>query len=385
MTIDPLKILTKRIRVRSLILLALMIGFICFSVFLFFQWVDPSLDGRTDRHIAADSVTYISAADALREGREDIYLTVALSTFPNTLLCPILLALLFKSTFAMVLADYAMFFLALILLKKSFSFSTGIFVGLLLLNATTTISLLSVNKEIVDVVAVSIFFFARQRRRYGVLLLALMLAVFNRFDVCIVMLLFLVADSKLNPWRNRRVITMAALIAVLSVALPLFASGILNARFREEVGSHTLAWFNALEMHYLFAVAVIPKIGMTLFSALITDPFKIATYYDYSDLANSSILYSNNFATAVVIVFLAWKRRLTVSSDLVYFALLGLITVAVSMETTQRYIYFVYVILCLQAAKKGTMEKEGSVSFNNKQDDRGNGVSLPFGKKAAFD
>jgi len=92
-------------------------------------------------------------------------------------------------------------------LKRSFSFSTGIFVGLLLLNATTTISLLSVNKEIVDLLAVSIFFFARRRHRNGVLLLALMLALFNRFEVCIVMLLFLLAESKLNPWRQRRVVT----------------------------------------------------------------------------------------------------------------------------------------------------------------------------------
>ena len=104
-------------------------------------------------------MTYIKAADALREGREDIYLTAALSSFPNTVLCPVLLAFVLKSTFAMVLADYAMFFLALALLKNSFSFSTGVFLGLLLLNATTTISLLSVNKEIVDFLAVSLFFF----------------------------------------------------------------------------------------------------------------------------------------------------------------------------------------------------------------------------------
>jgi hypothetical protein len=333
---------------------------------LFFQWVAPSLDGRTEQHIAADSGTYIAAADALREGREDIFLTVALSSFPNTVLCPILQAFVLKSTFAMVLADYAMFFLAIFLLKRSFSFSTGIFVGLLLLNATTTISLLSVNKEIVDLLAVSIFFFARRRHRNGVLLLALMLALFNRFEVCIVMLLFLLAESKLNPWRQRRVVTIAVLIAALSVMLPLFVSESLNEQFAGVSEAHSIAWLGTLEMHYLYAVAVFPKIGNMLFGALIVHPFKMETYYVYSDIANSSILYSNNLATMVVFVILAWKRRLSVRLDLIYFAMLGFIIMAVTMTTVQRYIYFAYVLLCLLAAQTEAEEPVGTISVHKR-------------------
>jgi hypothetical protein len=383
MTVDPLKILSMRIRVMSLILFALLIVYIGFSFFLFFEWVAPSLDGRTDRHIAADSLTYITAADALREGREDDILTVALTTFPNTVLCPILLALVFKSTFAMVLADYAMFFLVLVLLRKSFSFSTGVFVGLLLLNATTTISLLSVNKEIVDLLAVSIFFFARRRHHKSLLLLALMLAIFNRFEVCIVMLVFLLAESKLNPWRHRRVITMVALTVVMSVTLPLFLSETLNSRLEVISDSRIYAWINGLEMHYLFAFAVIPKVVHTLFSIFITHPFNVETYYRFSDIANTSIPCSNNLANAVVFVILAWKRRLSVQSDLVYFSMLGFIIMAVSMVTVERYIYFAYVLLCLHAAQSGIGEPARDISLH-KQGGRGRYASLPDNNEVAF-
>jgi hypothetical protein len=277
-----------------------------------------------------------------------------------------------------------MFFLALFLLKRSFSFSTGVFVGLLLLNATTIISLLSVNKEIVDLLAVSILFFARRRRRNGLLLLALLLAFFNRFEVCIVMLTFLLAESKLNPWRHRRVLTMAALVGVLTVVTPLFAWKSLNVHFVGEVTeASTVAWLNTLEMHYLFAVAVIPKIAFTLLATLVAHPFKVETYYNYSDIANSSIIYSNNLATVVVFAILAWKRRLTVRSDLVFFAMLGFILMAISPVTVQRYVYFAYVLLCLQAAQNGSREPAGTISVRER-DVRGRDASLPDNKEAAF-
>src|SRR4051812_7154040 len=108
MNIDPVKILNTRIRVKAMILFGLMTIYICLSLCFFFQWVAPSLDGRTDQHIAADSGTYLYFADALREGRGDPYVLAALSSFPNTFWFPVLLALLLKSTFAMVIANYAM-------------------------------------------------------------------------------------------------------------------------------------------------------------------------------------------------------------------------------------------------------------------------------------
>jgi len=290
MAVDPLKILSTRFRVRSLVLFSLLLVYIGFSLFLFFQWIGPSLDGRTDQHIAADSATYIYFADSLREGREDPFVIAALSTFPNNLWLPVLVALALKSPLAVVLANYTMFFLALILWKKCYSFSLGVFVALLLLNATTTISLLSVNKEIVDLLAVSIFFFAWRKRRHGVLLLALMLALINRSEVCLVMILFLLAQSKLNPFHRRRVITIAVLITGLSLMLPLAVSNTLSQRFEEASSAQTVALLDSLEMHYLYGVAVIPKIAENLFGELLNVSKWKTLFVGSSDVANSYIL-----------------------------------------------------------------------------------------------
>ena len=352
MNFNPLNILSRGFRVRSLIVVGLMAIYVAFSLFLFVALVAPSLDGRSDQHLAADSATYIYFADALREGRADPYIIAALASFPNTLWCPVLLALVLKSTFAMVVANYAMFFLALAFLKRAYSFSAGSFLVLLLLNPTTTISLLSVNKEIVDLLVISVFFLGYRRHRFGLILIALAIALFNRYEVCIVMLVFLLAESRMNPWRRRRVLTMVVLTIVLSVMLPLFASSTLANRFEEASQGGVIVWLDSLEMHYLYAVAVFPKIMQNLFGEIVN----LSTWralFNPLDIANSYIIFFNNLSTMLVLAILVWKRALLARFDLIYFAILGSIITAVSLVIQPRYFYFVYVVLCLKAAQPG--------------------------------
>ena len=370
MTVDLVKILSKPIRIRSVILTILMLAYVFFSLFLFFQWVAPSLDGRLDQHIAADSSTYIYIADVLRDGRPDPSVAVALASFPNTLWVPVLLALVLKSTFAMVIADYAMFILALYLFKKSTPCSIATLAGLLLLNATTTISLLSVNKEIVDLLVVSLFIFARRKRSYTLLFLVLLLALFNRFEVCMVLFLFMFVESRMNPWRQNRRLTIIVLLVVLSVLLPLMASRTLAAHFEEASTSNTITFLDILEMHYLYGLAVIPKIAENLFAELI-NVSKWVHSYSLSDLANSYIVLSNNLATFVVFIVLSSRRALTLRSDLIYFATLGSIIMAIALVVQPRYFYFVYVVLCLQAALPKEYRRSGDIRLSRRCEEMG--------------
>lgn len=349
--VSPLVILTKPFKVKSFIVLTLTVVYIAGSMVIFFQWVNPTLTGQVDQHIAADSTVYIGFADALRSRNADPILLASLFTFPNTLLCPVALALLFKSTFSQMVADYLMFFLALALLRKSVSFAMGPFLALLLLNATTTISLLSVNKEIVDLLAISLFLFARYKRHGFLLLLAILLAAFNRFEVAVVMLCYVFANSKLNPFRQKRAVALIALVFALSVLLPLALSKDLNQRFEEAEGGHTIALLDALEMHYMYWAAVIPKTAECLFGELLSFYSRLQIYQDGSDLANSYIILSNNVANVVVLCVLMWRRRLTVSEDLTYFAFLGWIIMSIALVIQPRYIYFAYVLLCLEATR----------------------------------
>jgi hypothetical protein len=346
---DPVRALTRPIPVRTWLLVGSLFVFVCFSFALLAMVVAPSLDGHTNMHIAADSGAYMSLADGLRDARTAPAIAAVIFFTPNTLLMPVLLALALKSVFAIAIANYALLFVAICLLKRAFRFSTGAFVGLLLINATTIISLISVNKEIVDLVAVSMFLFGYQRRRRGVLLLSLALALLNRFEICVVMVVFLIAVSRLNPQRARRGTSLIVLILALSIALPMLAPGTLSERFGDVQGGFIASGLDYLEVHYLYIIALVPKVAQNLLGSLVNIPVEL-NYLRDGDIANSVVLFSNNLADAIVLLVI-WRRRMfRLREGLIYFAAMGSIITAVSPLIQVRYFYFVYVVLCLQAA-----------------------------------
>lgn len=325
-------------------------AYVLFSLLIYLRWVAPSLDGRTDQHIAADSTTYIYFADALREGRPDPVVAAGLSSYPNTLWCPVLMAFLIKSTFSMVIANYAIFFLAIILLRKSIRFSSFGFMGFMFLNATTTISLLAVNKEIIDLLVVALFFFGLRKRYFSITAFAIALALFNRYEICIALCLFLLLTSGANPWRQKRAIMLALLVVVMSVCLPLFASKILSTRFEEVTQGHTVVVLDFLEMHYLYAVAVIPKITQIMFAELVNFQ-KLPAYFEFSDIANTYIVFLNNLASLIVLCVLIKKRKFSLGNDLIYLAMIGWVVMAIAVVIQPRYFYFSYCLLCLSASQ----------------------------------
>jgi len=345
-----LNIAIKPVPIRSWLFAGILVWYISLSVFIFYQWVGPSMDERSDQHIAADSVTYLAFADSIREHRQDPLVIARLSSFPNTLWMPVLIALVLKSTFIIVVANYVAFFASIALLERSFSFSTKIFVGFLLLNPTTTISLLSVNKEMIDLLAISLFLFAFRNGRRILLLIALVLALLNRFEVLVVMATFLVVQTRLNPWRRKRALTLVLLVILLSIMLPLSLAENLSARFEEASSGGLIALLDSLEIHFLFGVAVIPKIAENFFGMLI-NPATWTALSNFSDLANSYILLFNNLASAIVVLALIKKHAFSIRSDIVYLAMIGSILMSVSLVIQPRYFYFVYVLLCLRAAQ----------------------------------
>lgn len=349
MRFDPVSLLSKRFSVRSLILAIIFSFYIAASFVVYFEWIAPSLQGKTDQHIAADSSTYMYFAQSLRSGSPDPLVIASLASFPNTLWSPVLIALALPNPLAIVIADYAMFFVSLWLLIKGVRPSMSRFLTFMILNATTTISLLSVNKEIIDLLVTCTFLYGYSRRRLVVIALALGVALLNRFEVCAVMLLFLVLQSRLNPVRQRRGLSLFLIAVALSVILPLSASANLSVRFAEASAGGVVKLLDQLEMHYLFVVSVIPKIGENLFGMLIS-PGSWAKFSDFSDLANSYILFLNNLATAVVLLVLAERRKLSLDSDIMYFAALGCIVMSMSLVIQPRYFYFVYVLFCVEAS-----------------------------------
>lgn len=350
MNLNIAKIFDRRIRFISCLLFPVLLLYILISLGIFSEWVQPSLNGLTDDHIAADSTTYIYFADSFREGHPDPFVVGAMTTFPNNFWLPVLLAFLFKGTMAMVLVNYAMGVTTVLLLRKCVSVDMWLFLVLLLLNATTTISLLAVNKEVVDALAVAIYLFSREKKSWLLLLLAVVISLVNRFEITMIMIVFMMVESCPNPIRRRRALTLGMLVLGLSVLLPLLASGQLAARYEEASSAGVVNFLDQMELHYFYFVAVIPKVLENLFGEIL-NVSKFSSY-SFSDPANSYFLLSNNLACAAVIALLVLRRRLSLKSDLVYFCAVGCVIMAISLVIQPRYFYFIYVLLCLKAAER---------------------------------
>jgi hypothetical protein len=353
--LDIARLISKPRKLGVWLFAASMAIYVLLSLYLFSQWINPSLDGRTDQHIAADSSTYIHMGEVIREGRNEPWVFAALSSFPNTLWMPVFIALVLKNTSLMAIVNFLIFAVAISLFRRSSSINGALFVILLLLNPTTTVSLLSVNKEIIDLLAVALFIYFLSTDKKWSLGCALVLSLLNRYELCVAFLIFLGLRSRLNLWRCRRWLTLMLLLAALSALLPLLASRTLAEHFVEASEGGAIAFLDSMEMHYLFILASAPKIIETFFGEII-NPYKVAKY-DFQDLANSYILFFNNFASVIVLLVLGWKRLLTIKLDWIYLALTIAIIMSISLVVQPRYFYACYVLLCFQAAHSQTQRR----------------------------
>lgn len=357
---NPLQLVRRTLPFSSWVSLLILGSYAVVAAFAFVQVVNPSLKGESTQHIAADSATYIYMADVLREHREDPWVYESLSGFPNTLWMPVAIAFVLNSTALTVLFNAVLFLIAVYLCRRIVPLNTIEFCTLLALNATTAISLLSVNKEVVDFFVLALFYFALIRRRRIMLLTALVLAFFNRYEVFVAFLIFIGAISRWNPWRERRWRTLLLLLLGFSVLLPVSVSHSLSSRFQEAEGGGLVTLLDQMEMHFLFFAASLPKIAENLFGALI-NPTMFA-HFGELDLANSWILVLNNIATVFVLFRLGMKHRLSrrsIELDWMYLMAITSIVMSIALVIQPRYFYLVYVILCFETARRKTATDAG--------------------------
>ncbi len=325
-------------------------------ILLFLSWVQPSLTGENNHHITADSGTYIYFAEALREGRVDAFVASSLYTFPNTLWGAVSLALLVPNTFDEMLFNLAIFSVALWFFSKAIDIDPALFVLLLALNPTTTISLMAVNKELLDLLSLSLFLYHVRYGKRLLLILALLISLFSRYETCVTMSMFLFLRSSWNPLRGQRFRSLFAYCMLLDIVISLLlASPSQAARLTEaqETAVHsggTSLFLTGFEQHFLFVLVVIPKILENLFGEVLSVSHWFA--FSMEDPANTFIIFGNNLANVVVLSLLLIQRRLTLRSSIIYYAATIAITMSIAVIIQPRYFYGVYIMLCLEAARR---------------------------------
>jgi hypothetical protein len=366
-----LKLLCYPVSLRLVIFFAFFLIYAIGATLLFHFWIEPTLDGRADAHIAADSTRYMYFADCLRDGCTEPLVLASLAVFPNTLWAPVSLALVLKSTTSIAVFNIGVFLFCILLLKHSFpSVKADLLMTFLLANATTLVSLLTVNKETIDLLAISLFCYSRTSGRRLPLGAALIIALVNRYEVCAMLLLFMLLQSKLNLLRKRRGLTLLALVILLTVSLPLLAMQNLMNRFEEvqRIGRDgALVLLDNLEMHFGFFAAFLPKLIEVMFGDLLSSFSRWSTY-SLDDAANTYILFLNNLANVLIVAVLLWKGTFRLRNDIIYLTSVCAIVISISLVNQPRYFYICFVLLCVQAAHPKRFQEPTGGSLQKAKD-----------------
>lgn len=230
------------------------------------------------------------------------------------------------------------------------------FAALLAINPMIVVSLLAVNKEIIAFAATTMYaaWLFRKNRLY--LLGALAFAFFVRWQFVLVLLVFEALRSPVNPFRERRLLTLTLVLAGLSAVYP-FLDPYLGTVIAEEVRRRQaetsfglLELANEIQRNFGYFLVAVPKIlanwfgNMARVARLVYD----LPGFDLHDLYNTFVIPLYQLAMCVVVGLLLVTRRFRLSDDLVYFGLFYSIVFALSMFIQYRYFLPVYLVFAMQ-------------------------------------
>jgi hypothetical protein len=340
-------------------------GFALFMVALiplFFWIVQPSLLGKNGLRIGADTALYLwyagldSDAALLKTAYHvetpypDEFTLVA---FGGNFLGPWLIATTLKSNFLIMLFNYVLFFISLHYLFKLSGIQSKMLLTLLLINPITAVSILTLNKEIIVLLAAALFaYYLESSRSKLMLLIVLAVSMVARWEQTACVVIFLLLTSRLNPWRKRRAFTIFLVVAGITVIYPQVAP-LINSVFlaTNEVGGRLMTSLGWLQEHYLFAVALIPKLLMN-FAGTFLGMFYTYKTWDWNDLQNSFIGPLSSVLLVIVMVAVISSKRLNLRKDLIYYSVLFMVILSASPFLQPRYMYPIYVFACIELSRK---------------------------------
>jgi hypothetical protein len=347
------------------------IGYLLAGILLFAIVAKPSLMGESPLRIGADSLTYIELAN-----RFDVF--TSLIVVDGNYLGPVLLLRILDFNHSLILAlNYSLFLLALYIVLKNYRFSHALFLILLLLNPMLLPSLLTINKEILGMFTVTLFAWYLNGRRHPLALIAIVaVSLLVRWEQALAIITFSFLVSRFNPFREHRKVTLAILIGVITIAYPVFYSGFVleyGKSSQELIAASTrdplLSLLNDLQNHFLFPLALVPKMLSNLFGPIPGIQFfrHSLSWFDFNDIFGTFVVPGHQLSILVVslLLFIRGALRPRNWTENTYFIVFYVIFFSVIPVIQARYIFPVYMLLCLEAARAGQHHKDSGTAANN--------------------
>jgi len=254
-----------------------------------------------------------------------------------------------------------MFVIAYACIINNFTLDRIKLIVLIAINPMIFISIILVNKEMFGLFSMAMLACYLESKKTIFLIFSFPFAIMTRWQEVLVMVVYFVLVSGLNPLRRNRTLTLIVMIVLISLVYPLFLSSIFGDIVYNETLERQLSTtfgiiqiLNELQDKFLFIVALLPKMLSNLFGNV----FRIKDYIwspdliDTYDIYNSFIVLGHQFAMLTVISLLFIKKKISMHSDLIYFSSIYLILFSISIMVQYRYIFPIYILLCIELAKK---------------------------------
>jgi hypothetical protein len=326
----------------------------CFGCFFVFE--QPRINHDNFIRFGADSPTYWDAVEYRSQHAQS---GSGLISFTGNLLGPVMLGMLLRTGFAVACFDVLLFFIAVEVACTIPGVDRYRLLFFLAICAETAPALVTLNKEIMVLLSALLLAKYIYSKRPSIVLLAVFFAisVFARWEQIAIVLLFLFLRRKGSVFKRKPWLAVFTVIAILSVIYPLIArlpgSGI-GAFTQYARGANTIAKLNKIQTNFGFPLVVVPKVIMDVFGELLR-PLTFVGEYSLLGLADiHSIvvipLFSIAFATLLVMAYrrgLLHPRRPVGLLIIIY-----MMVTAVTPFVQPRYNYFVYILLCVELARK---------------------------------
>jgi hypothetical protein len=317
----------------------------------------PYVLGTGGLRLGADSTTYFDVAKLAHTSLEG----VALVSFSGNLLGPVAIAYLLESPLNVFLFNTLLFLMSIAIAARIPGVRWVTFAILLMANAETLASVVSLNKEILSLVSMTLFaFFLNQKKRSKILLgFTLLLSLLVRWEQVAIMLLFL-AQQYFRPLARRPKTTLLLILLALSVAYPVALQGhsedFSNFTVQGET-SATILLLNNIQAHFGYPIVVVPKLLLSIMGELLTPLFilKSLTEPGPLDIQNDIVINLHSMAMALLIIYGIARKRLDLKRPVILFCALYLLITTISPVVQTRYEYPIYVLIALEIASQGRL------------------------------
>lgn len=317
--------------------------------FLFLIGNDQLQETLPSLQFFADSNTYIKTYQGDAENFEGSYIKI-----DANYLGPMMILNIFQgNNYLILLFNVCIFTCSIIKIARTLKISTLLFAGLLLISPITLSSLLSVNKEIFLFPFLAFALNAFSSRSIHSLILAFILSTFVRWQLAI----FYIAVVLISKYRNllsSRIKLLFLMLITISIAyqaiLPLIEPILLYVQLSienyEDGGSGIFERLLQAQNSGLYFI-VFP---LKAFHLLFGMGFKIDKILNPVELYNDFFIAGHCAIAFAMFTTLALQKKLKLSSDFLFLAVIFLVFFCITPIFAPRYLYFTYILAALALA-----------------------------------